>query len=190
VEVDSTPPAKQASPEELTAIQKTVEKRIKQRQGFVIHLVSFGIINILFWLLWGNDGWPIFISFFWGLGLISHGVTTFADASTGSKWYQREMERELTKRGYDPSLATQITQGEPKRRTQDKGDMRGMRDSMAFHDKVAQKIENDALNAMRRVHATREMLEMLGIPDDDEQNDEDGEHSSKGGHKAAKRSKR
>jgi serine/threonine protein kinase len=104
-EVERSMPTTQENMEELVAIQKAVEKRLKDRQGVVIHLFIYLTINAILWMQWGNNGWPLLVAFVWGIGLALHAVNIFYETNPGSKWHRREMERELTQRGYDPALA-------------------------------------------------------------------------------------
>ena len=106
-------------------IRHRVEKRYKERQGFIVHLVVYLIINLLIWGLWwiipqlGPDAWalmelapddieffvfpwPLVISIGWGLGLASHYISYYYQHGPGAGQreaaIQREVEQELARR--------------------------------------------------------------------------------------------
>src|SRR5690349_7954692 len=106
-------------------IRRRVEKRYKERQGFMIHLVIYLIINLLLWGLWwlipqlGPDTWslmdltpddieffafpwPLVISIGWGIGLVSHYISYYYQYGPGAgrreDAIQREVEEEMARR--------------------------------------------------------------------------------------------
>ncbi len=74
---------------------KRVEEPYNKRREFLSHLVVFVGINAMLWWIYlavmaGGFPWPLFITGFWGLGLVMHGLS----ASTENR-SQRNIEREV-----------------------------------------------------------------------------------------------
>ena len=80
-------------------------KMAKRRVKFKNHLISYILVNGLLWVIWAFSGqlgssyfdgyrvgfkfpWPVFIMFFWGVGLIIN----FLNAYTGKHENMREKE--------------------------------------------------------------------------------------------------
>lgn len=89
-------------------IRLKIEKRYKQRGELVIHTIAFILTNIMLWLFWMFTGgdyfpWPMFVTFGWGIGWISHIIEYYnkygAGADRREDAIQREVERELARRG-------------------------------------------------------------------------------------------
>lgn len=65
-------------PADREVLRKRVEKFYKERSDFIGHLITFLIINGIFWVLGlrimsdGGFPWPAIISFAWGSGLLAH----------------------------------------------------------------------------------------------------------------------
>lgn len=109
------------SPEaEEARIRKKIEKRYKERQGFLIHLMIYVVMNIIFWGMWASAGsqlvalipdlaqdapaiareaanfpWPIFITFFWGIGLVSHFLSYYYKYGGGAERREVTIQREI-----------------------------------------------------------------------------------------------
>jgi len=80
------------------------KKRVEEIKGFYTHVAIYVIINLL--LLLFNLGvfqnglinlhipnWSLFTTpFFWGIGLLGHGLYVFGG---GMKWYQRWEDRKI-----------------------------------------------------------------------------------------------
>jgi 2TM domain len=97
-------------------IRRRVEKRIKQRNEFYIHLAVFIVVIPMLWIMWGFtsdffsaflsdsawvfDGmpWPIFPTIGWGIGIVAHGLTVYFNSpgriEARERTIQREIERE------------------------------------------------------------------------------------------------
>jgi hypothetical protein len=99
------------------AIRKRVEERMEQRTKFFKDIASYITTNIICWGIWffftgGREGggfpWPLFVTFFWGLGLINDAVQLFFRDNNflenmREREFQREVERErerLYREGY------------------------------------------------------------------------------------------
>lgn len=77
---------------------KQAKKRVKQKKGFLWHLQSYLVVNLVF-LFVAGWGWR-YPAMFWGIGLISHYFAIYGmpgSGQGGSDWEKEEMEKELRK---------------------------------------------------------------------------------------------
>ena len=71
------------------------EKIVDEKIGFYHHLYSYIVINILFS---PDHWWFIWVSFFWGIGLVTHFVRTHIFAEKfDEKYRDRMIEKEMEK---------------------------------------------------------------------------------------------
>ncbi|MDX1994883.1 MAG: 2TM domain-containing protein [bacterium] len=86
--------------------RKRVEEREEERSGFLYHLIIFLGVNLLVfglgnWLLEVFRGQAtelpgtLWITFFWGMGLVAHGVEYWNEHGPGRESREREIEREI-----------------------------------------------------------------------------------------------
>jgi hypothetical protein len=88
-------------------LRARVEQRIKRRAKFYKDLVAFIGVNFVLWMVWGwpilRDGgslqgggtpWPLFVTFFWGIALVSDAIKAFFDFDKDTA-FDREMQREI-----------------------------------------------------------------------------------------------
>lgn len=82
-------------------------KRLHQKQAFKAMLVTYIAVNAVLWVIWalGNDHsgvpWPVWVTAFWGLGLVLTGWSAYGARPISEDDVQREMDR--TRGGIDPS---------------------------------------------------------------------------------------
>lgn len=86
------------SPEE--KIRRKIKKRQEERQGFIIHLVIYLLLNLMFWMMWLTSSpvgfpWPVFISLPWGVGMFAHWMEFNSKYGPGAEKREREIEREV-----------------------------------------------------------------------------------------------
>ena len=70
----------QAVPQPDTDLRSEAVKRINKKREFNTHLVSYILINLVVWAIWGvifaASGvwfpWPAFLTFGWGIGIAFH----------------------------------------------------------------------------------------------------------------------
>lgn len=80
-------------------------QKAKARAKFQAHLLSYLFVNAILWVIWafaephhGYHGfrfeipWPLWVSFFWGLGLIKRGLVAYGGFSYEQR-AQREYDR-------------------------------------------------------------------------------------------------
>lgn len=83
------------------------QKRVKQLRGFYSHLLVYLVINgIILALIYRGLGpnepffkWEHFTTlFFWGIGLVAHGLPVFMpNIIFGKKWEQRKIQEYMDK---------------------------------------------------------------------------------------------
>jgi hypothetical protein len=76
-------------------------KEAKKRVGFKNHLMTYVVVNAMFWIVWyftgkeadeGGLPWPIFPALGWGFGLFMHFSGTYLMGNKAS-----QVEREFAK---------------------------------------------------------------------------------------------
>ena len=85
--------------------------KAKARAKFQAHLLSYLFVNATLWVIWafaephhGYRGfhseipWPLWVSFFWGLGLIKRGIAAYG-GFTYEQRTQREYDRLAREQG-------------------------------------------------------------------------------------------
>jgi uncharacterized protein (DUF486 family) len=91
-------------------IRRLATRRVRRKRRFFSHLTVYLIVNAFLWCMWAlsTSGiaaaygwgmmrgtafpWPVFVSVFWGIGLVSHGLGVFA---FHSGWEQKEIDKEI-----------------------------------------------------------------------------------------------
>lgn len=75
-------------------------RRIEAKRGFWTNLVSYVVVNALLWFIWllttgpGSAGyWPIWVTGFWGFGVLMHAWSVFGQKPISEDEIQREMRR-------------------------------------------------------------------------------------------------
>jgi uncharacterized membrane protein len=74
------------------------KERVKEVKGFYGHLISFIVVNVFLAIvnLLTTPGfwWFLFVTFFWGIGLIIHGLSVFMKRGLFSKeWEERKIKK-------------------------------------------------------------------------------------------------
>ncbi len=71
--------------------------RIKAKRAFMAGVVSFVVVNLILWLIWAATGggypWPMWITGFWGLGLIFGAWGLFGQKPITDAQIDKEMGR-------------------------------------------------------------------------------------------------
>ena len=74
-------------------------KRTEAKMNFYFDLGLYSIVNVLLFTLWLNDGggfpWFLFVAFFWGLGVVSHGLVLFRQSDLFDRMAEAEYQRML-----------------------------------------------------------------------------------------------
>jgi hypothetical protein len=114
-------------------IRRRVEKRLKERQEFTIHLIAYLGVNLFLWFLWfviprlmiglglGGEAlaaagfpWPLLAMGGWGVGLLIHAVDVYQKSGASEARREREIQREIER--YRAHMAAEgLTLEKPKR---------------------------------------------------------------------------
>ena len=74
-------------------------KRAEAKINFYTDLALYSVVNALLIGLWWYDGggfpWFLFVVFFWGLGVISHGLILFRQSDCFDKMTEVEYQKML-----------------------------------------------------------------------------------------------
>ncbi len=98
-------------------IRSLAVQRVRRKRGFFSHLTVYLVVNAFLWFMWalsasglaGGYGWgmrgtvfpwPVFITVFWGMGLVFHCLSVFA---LHSGWEQKEINKEIERLKKDNS---------------------------------------------------------------------------------------
>jgi hypothetical protein len=94
--------------------RKRVEKRMKKRQDFYVHIVLYVAVNLFLWCIWflsdaTSFPWPLFVMGGWGIALVVDAVETYFESSAKlqerrEQAIQRELERERALKAGDVVL--------------------------------------------------------------------------------------
>jgi serine/threonine-protein kinase len=83
-------------------IRRRVEKRLEERQGFYGHLTSYIFVNLMLWVIYfltrgdaGSHPWPLWVTVFWGMGMVGHAVDYWNKYGGGRDRREEMIEREL-----------------------------------------------------------------------------------------------
>jgi len=83
-------------------IRRRVEKRVKKRAEFLLHLSIYVTVNLVLWigfLLLAADPplmlIPLLSTLAWGVALVAHGVDTYLQTGALDAMRDREMRREI-----------------------------------------------------------------------------------------------
>lgn len=76
----------------------------RARATFKSQLVTYTLVSLLLWLIWFVTGhpthglpWPVWVTGFWGLGLLAKGLNLYGPLG-GSSWSEREYQQLLRQR--------------------------------------------------------------------------------------------
>ena len=80
-------------------IRRKVNKKYDERSGLMQHAISYVMTNVVLWAIWLLTGapfpWPLFVTFFWGIGMLSHYVNYDSKYGRGARKREAEIEAEV-----------------------------------------------------------------------------------------------
>ena len=76
-------------------------ERLKKRRDFKAHVAVYILVNLVVWGIWvviaANSGswwpWPIFVTLFWGIGLVMNAWDVYVRKPITEQELQHEIER-------------------------------------------------------------------------------------------------
>ncbi len=81
--------------EDYDEIRKRIEKRYKKRQELILHIVSYILTNLMLWYFFGNAGWILWVTFGWGIGLVTSIIDYYNKYGPGAQRREDEIQREI-----------------------------------------------------------------------------------------------
>ena len=83
-------------------IRRQVEKKFAERAGLIQHGISYAMTNIVLWAIWlftsASFPWPLFVTLFWGIGMLSHYVDYTNKYGKGAQKREEEIEAEVMRK--------------------------------------------------------------------------------------------
>ncbi|MCY3780881.1 MAG: 2TM domain-containing protein [Chloroflexi bacterium] len=80
-------------------IRRRVEAKYDERNALLIHLVSYAGVNVLVWVIWlsasGGFPWPLFVTFFWGIGMAGHLLDYYHKHGGGAQKREERIQEEV-----------------------------------------------------------------------------------------------
>ncbi len=82
-------------------IRRAIEKKYQARLAFIQHATSYLIVNAVLWAIWGfaSGGfpWPLFVTAFWGIGMLSHLADFYYKYWKGAQKRDDEIAAEISR---------------------------------------------------------------------------------------------
>jgi 2TM domain len=86
-------------------LRERVERRVKRRYKFYRDLAAFASTNVLLWGIYliSNGGrssgvpWPLWVTFFWGIGIVREAWEIFGSSRFSDANYEAEVQREIAR---------------------------------------------------------------------------------------------
>ncbi|MCM3570691.1 2TM domain-containing protein [Neobacillus mesonae] len=77
------------------------KKRVQNLKSFYLHLTVYVLVNIMLFVINLTSGadnwWFIYPLSGWGIGLLVHGITTFAYGHFGAEWEEKKIKKYMEK---------------------------------------------------------------------------------------------
>ncbi len=90
---------KRKSPSQIEIeIRRRVEAKYDERNALFTHLISYVGVNILLWAIWLTSPgfpWPMFVSFFWGIGMAGHLTDYYQKHGGGARKREERIQEEV-----------------------------------------------------------------------------------------------
>ena len=87
---------------EESRIRERIEKKYKERAGLIAHAIPYVIVNAVLWMIYAftsgpgdNFPWPMFVTFFWGIGMVSHFFAYYNKYGGGAMRREEAIQREI-----------------------------------------------------------------------------------------------
>jgi hypothetical protein len=80
-------------------LMQTARENAKEKMGFLTHLAVFVAVNLVLIAIWwitsgpGSFPWFLFVTLFWGIGLVSHYLNAFHGHTYTERMAEREFRR-------------------------------------------------------------------------------------------------
>jgi hypothetical protein len=80
-------------------LRQLARESAKEKVGFYTHFAAYVVVNLFLITIWwlttgpGSFPWWIFITFFWGIGIVSHYIGAFHGGAYTERMAEREYQR-------------------------------------------------------------------------------------------------
>jgi hypothetical protein len=72
-------------------------KRIREKDAFRMHLLTYVLVNAMLVLIWATTGagyfWPIWVMAVWGIGVVLNGYTAYRGNAISEEQIEQEMKK-------------------------------------------------------------------------------------------------
>ena len=108
-------------------IRERIEKKYKERSGVIAHAIPYIIVNLVLWSIYfGSPGdgfpWPMFVTFFWGIGMVSHFFAYYNKYGGGAMRREEAIQREIEQER-ERSLTYEKPKNDARMRLTDDGEL-------------------------------------------------------------------
>ena len=80
-------------------LRKRARKKLSARREVAQHAITYAIVNLLVWIIyfatWTGFPWPLFVTFGWGIGFVSHLADYYFKHGKGAENREAEIEQEV-----------------------------------------------------------------------------------------------
>ncbi|WP_442598694.1 2TM domain-containing protein [Neobacillus sp. D3-1R] len=77
------------------------KKKVQMLKAFYLHLTLYILVNILLFVINlssdAGNWWFLYPLGGWGIGILAHGISTFAYGNFGSAWEERKIKEYMDK---------------------------------------------------------------------------------------------
>lgn len=81
--------------EQYDEIRRRVEQRYKKKQELIVHIVSYVLTNIAFWIFFNGASWVAWVTFGWGIGVVANIFEYYNKYGGGVERREAEIQREI-----------------------------------------------------------------------------------------------
>lgn len=81
--------------EQYDEIRRRVEKRHKKKQDLILHIITYVLINLAFWIFFNGAGWVAWVTFGWGIGVVADVFDYYNKYGGGAERREAEIQREI-----------------------------------------------------------------------------------------------
>jgi len=106
-------------------VRQKVEEKFENRAGLLQHFAAYAIVNAVLWglffFLTGGFPWPVFVTAFWGIGMLAHLADYYYKYGAGARKREAEIEAELLRQ----ARLSRLVEAERQRGLYDENDFEG-----------------------------------------------------------------
>ena len=81
-------------------LRKRARKKLSARREVAQHALTYAVVNLMVWIIYfatrNSFPWPLFVTFGWGIGLVSHLADYYFKHGKGAENREADIEREVS----------------------------------------------------------------------------------------------